>query len=73
MLAGGNASLYPTPNAFPTVAEWTAGFVDLAGGDYRVAAGSVLAKSGCGGAIPDEDLTAITAAAIGGGGAGSGR
>jgi hypothetical protein len=66
VLAGGKASLYPTPNAFPTVAEWTAGFVNLAGGDYRVAAGSVLSGLGCGGAIPGADLAAVTAA-VGGG------
>ena len=59
VLAGGNASLYPTPNAFPTTAEWNAGFVDLADGDYRVTAGSVLAKSGCGGAIPGANLAAV--------------
>ena len=62
VLAGGNASLYPTPNAFPTTAEWNTGFVDLADGDYRVTAGSVLAKSGCGGAIPGANLAAVAAA-----------
>src|SRR4029453_13573577 len=51
VLAGGNASLYPTPNAFPTVADWNAGFVDLSGGEYRVARGSVLEKSGCHGPV----------------------
>jgi hypothetical protein len=66
VLAGGNASLYPTPNAFPTVEQWTAGFVDLAGGDYRVAAGTILSQSGCGGAVPGADLAAV-AAAVGGG------
>ena len=65
VLAGGNASLYPTPNAFPTVAEWSAAFVDPAAGDYRVVAGSVLSKSGCSGAIPGADLAAL-AAAMGG-------
>lgn len=62
VLAGGNASLYPTPNAFPTVAEWSAGFVDPAEGDYRVVAGSVLSQSGCSSAIPGADLAALTAA-----------
>jgi hypothetical protein len=62
VLAGGNASSYPTPNAFPTVAEWNAGFVNPSAGDYRVVAGSVLAKSGCNGAVPGADLAAVNAA-----------
>ena len=52
VLAGGNASLYPTPNAFPTVAEWNAGVRQSAAGDYRLVPGSVLAKSGCSGTVP---------------------
>jgi hypothetical protein len=62
VLAGGQASLYPTPNAFPTLEEWSVGFVDPAAGDYRVAPGSVLSTSGCVGAIPGADLAALTAA-----------
>jgi hypothetical protein len=62
VLAGGNASLYPTPNAFPTVAEWEAGFVNPSAGDYRVAPGSVLEKSGCNGTVPGADLAAVNAA-----------
>ena len=62
VLAGGNASLYPTPNAFPTTAEWNAGFVNLSAGDYRVVAGSVLSKSGCNGAVPGANLAAVNAA-----------
>jgi hypothetical protein len=62
VLAGGNASLYPTPNAFPTVAEWDAGFVNPSAGDYRVAPGSVLEKSGCNGTVPGADLAAVNAA-----------
>ena len=67
VLAGGTASLYPTPNAFPTVADWNAGFVDPAEGDYGVVAGSVLAKSGCSGTVPGADLAALDAAMGGGG------
>ena len=36
VLAGGTASRYPTGNFFPTVAAWRDGFVDYAGGDYRL-------------------------------------
>jgi hypothetical protein len=68
VLAGGSASLYPTPNAFPTVAEWNAGFVNLSAGDYRVAPGSVLEASGCNGTVPGADLAALGAAMAGGGG-----
>ena len=46
VLAGGTASLYPTPNAFPTVAQWNSAFVNPAAGDYRIASGSALAAAG---------------------------
>ncbi len=36
VLAGGTASRYPGGNFFPTVTAWRAGFVDFAGGDYRL-------------------------------------
>jgi hypothetical protein len=36
ILAGGVASRYPGCNYFPTVAEWVAGFVDYAAGDYHL-------------------------------------
>ena len=62
VLAGGPASLYPKPNAFPTVAEWTASFVNAGAGDYQLKAGSVVALSGCGGAVPGADFTALKAA-----------
>jgi hypothetical protein len=39
-LAGGTASRYPAGNFFPTLSEWTAGFVDYAGGDYRLSGSS---------------------------------
>jgi hypothetical protein len=65
VLAGGTASLYPTPNAFPTVAEWNAGFVNPSAGDYRLVTGSVLAKSVCNGVVPGADLAAVNAAIAG--------
>src|SRR5206468_5216851 len=36
VLAGGSASKYPASNLFPTVAAWQAGFVNYAGGNYRL-------------------------------------
>ncbi|MEP6592815.1 MAG: hypothetical protein ABJC51_03940, partial [Acidobacteriota bacterium] len=65
VLAGGNASLYPTPNAFPTVAQWDASFVNAAADDYRLLTSSVFYKSGAGGSVPGADIGAITAAIAG--------
>jgi hypothetical protein len=42
VLAGGNASLYPTGNVFPTIAELMAQFVNAAAGDYRLIPTSTL-------------------------------
>ena len=62
VLAGGTASLYPTPNAFPTVAQWDSAFVDPAAGDYRIASGSAVAAAGCGGSVPGADFPVLNAA-----------
>ena len=62
VFAGGPASLYPTPNAFPTVAQWAASFVNAAQGDYRLVAGSVVSASGCSGVIPGADFARLKAA-----------
>jgi PKD repeat protein len=62
VLAGGPASAYPTPNAFPSVAEWNASFVDLAGGDYRLLASSPFYHAGVNGSVPGADLGALNAA-----------
>ena len=62
VLAGGTASLYPTPNAFPTDAQWASAFVNPSAGDYRIISGSALASSGCGGSVPGADFVALTAA-----------
>jgi hypothetical protein len=59
VLAGGSASVYPTPNSFPTVAQWNASFVDLAGGDYRILSTSVFYTAGAGGTVPGADLGAV--------------
>jgi hypothetical protein len=62
VLAGGTASLYPTPNGFPSVADWNASFVNLASGDYRLIPGSPVALAGCSGAVPGVDLAKLNAA-----------
>lgn len=61
VLAGGQASAYPTPNAFPTVAEWDASFVDAAAGDYRLRTSSVFFSAGAGGSVPGADIGVLNA------------
>ncbi|HYM25648.1 MAG TPA: Ig domain-containing protein, partial [Vicinamibacterales bacterium] len=64
VLAGGSASKYPAGNFFPTVAAWDAGFVNYAGGDYHLAAGSPYNNAGTDGTDlgPDVDLVLAYAA-----------
>lgn len=62
VLAGGEASLYPTPNAFPSVSQWTASFQDYAGADYRLKSGSPVAMAGCAGKVPGVDFAVLNAA-----------
>jgi hypothetical protein len=62
VLAGGTASRYPVPNAFPSVVEWHASFVDADDADFRLKPGSVVAAAGCGGVPPGADLAALEAA-----------
>ena len=59
VLAGGSASAYPTPNSFPTLTQWNASFVDLAGEDYRLLSTSVFYAAGEGGTVPGADLGAV--------------
>lgn len=67
VFAGGPASAYPKPNAFPSLADWSAAFVDPASGDYRLRAGSVIAGLVCNSLVPGVSFTALnTALAIGG-------
>src|SRR4051812_4580183 len=40
--AGGKASIYPTGNDFPTVAQWIAGFVNLGAANYQLVSSSLL-------------------------------
>lgn len=65
VLAGGAPSLYPSPNGFPTVAQWTASFVDPSQGDYRLIPDSPVALAGCSGVTPGADLSAVAAATTG--------
>ncbi len=67
VLAGGSASAYPTPNAFPTVAQWQASFEDFAGGDYRLRPTSSFFAAGVNGSVPGADLDAVYAAVNAGG------
>ena len=60
-LAGGSASLYPTPNAFPTVAVWKASFASFSGADYRTGSTPLVPPSGCS-AAPGADVAAVYAA-----------
>jgi hypothetical protein len=62
VLAGGKASLYPTPNAFPTTAEWNASFVDRANGNYALRPGSPVALAGCNGIPPGANVAAVLTA-----------
>jgi regulation of enolase protein 1 (concanavalin A-like superfamily) len=54
VLAGGNPSLYPSGNFFPTVSQFYAAFVDAAAGDYTIRSGASLggAPSTVGVAMP---------------------
>ena len=56
VLAGGNASLYPPTNKFPTVAELYGAFVDAEEGDYRLRSSSTLYSAGSGGTVPGADF-----------------
>ena len=58
---GGRASLYPPLNFFPPTFD-AVGFVDLAGGDYRLAPDSPLAGQGQGGTDVGADIDALEAA-----------
>ena len=65
VMAGGNASLYPTPNAFPTTTQWNSSFVNPSADDYRLVAGSPVALGGCAGEVPGADIAAVQSAVSG--------
>ena len=52
VLAGGNASVYPPGNFFPSVSDFQSQFVDFAGHDYRLKPTSPWAHSGTDGKDP---------------------
>ncbi len=61
ILIGGPAKLYPPDNFFPAIAD-DVGFVDLAGGNYRLAPGSPYKAAGTDGKDIGADIDAIEAA-----------
>ena len=61
-LAGGPSGSYPAPNAFPSVADWTAAFADFANGDYRIVNPSVNYSAGCADTTAGADVVAINGA-----------
>jgi hypothetical protein len=67
VLAGGPASAYPTPNAFPTVAQWNASFVNAAAANYRLLTTSVFHAAGAGRSVPGADFGSLDAAQAGNG------
>ena len=60
-IVGGKPALYPTDNFFPPTYD-AVGFVDRAGGDYRLAPESPLAGMGQGGTDVGADIDALEAA-----------
>lgn len=56
VFAGGQASLYPSPNAFPTLTEWAASFADVSNHDYRIRSSSSFYTAGEGGSVPGADI-----------------
>jgi hypothetical protein len=63
VLAGGTASNYPKPNAFPTLTQWTASFPG--GDDYRILTTSVFYGAGIGGSVPGANIGTVSAAVSG--------
>lgn len=61
VIVGAQSWLYPSGNYYPADAG-TVGFVDLAAGNYRLAAGSLYHNGGTDGRSPGADFDAIAAA-----------
>jgi hypothetical protein len=61
-MAGGSAKLYPTGNFFPTVAQWTTDFVDVAGVNYQLLSTSLSQNAGTDGKDLGADFTELNAA-----------
>ena len=60
-LAGGAASKYPADNLFPTVAEFEASFVDMAGEDFTLVTTSQLRTASTSGVALGADVARVTA------------
>jgi hypothetical protein len=69
ILVGGNPAMYPTDNVHPASLN-DVGFVDLAGGDYRLSPQSPYKNGGTDGQDIGADIDAITAALTGVAGSG---
>jgi hypothetical protein len=65
VVVGATPSLYPPNNFFPASLD-KVGFVDLAGGNYRLAASSPYKKAGTDGRDIGADIDALPAAATSG-------
>jgi hypothetical protein len=61
VLAGGNPALYPADNFFP-LSLATVGFLDLAGGNYKLQATSLYHNAGLDGKDVGADIDAVNAA-----------
>lgn len=61
VIPGANPNAYPTDNAYPPSLD-DVGFVDRAGGDYRLAPGSPYKGYGTDGEDPGADIDAVVAA-----------
>ena len=59
--AGGNASLYPANNEFPTVSFWQSQFVDFAGSDFHLLATSPYVGTASDGTSLGADIDAVIA------------
>jgi hypothetical protein len=62
VLAGGAASAYPSPNSFPSLAQWDASFIDAANADFRLRSSSVFYTAGAGGTVPGVDFGTLNTA-----------
>lgn len=59
VLAGGNGSVYPPGNFFPSLDQFRAQFVDFAGHDFRLRQGSAWATAATDGRSLGADLTRV--------------
>ena len=63
--AGASAKLYPTGNEFPTIAQWSADFVDRAQANYQLSATSLSRHAGTDGKDLGVDFAELSAALAG--------